>query len=171
MGEVDHGLFHAESLHAPVHEKEHFKVRGGGIRTDDVEINLHELAVAAPLGVFPAPHFGSVPAAEGEGQLVDVGGHEPGKGDGEIEAQRHVPIPVVLEPIHLLVGLTSPFSQEHVRVLQRGGVDGGKAREAENVLQLSEDCQPLGLLVREKIPKALEHPGLDEILHVSMSFL
>ena len=99
---------------------------------DDVEIALHELAIAPALGVLAAPDLGHVVAPEGEVELVDVLGHEAGEGHGEVEAEGHVPAALVLEAVDLLVRLPAALAEENLRVFEGGGIDGHEAEGAEH---------------------------------------
>ena len=101
----------------------------GGRRAgaDGVEIALHELAEAAFLGRFAAPHRGDVIAFERRAQFVDVLGGEAGQRHGEIEPQPDPPPAVVLEAVDLLVGLVAALAGEDFQVFQGRRVDGAEA--------------------------------------------
>ena len=170
VGEVDGEALHAQRPHALPHEEQDFQVCRSGVRADHVEIHLDELAVASPLGVLPAPHLCRVPAPEGQGKLREVRGHEPRKGDRQVEAQRHVAVSVVAEPVHLLVRLAAPLAEEHLGVLEDRRIDGGKGEQPEDFLQLSQDCEPLRLPLGQEVAEALEDARFDEVLHTLSSF-
>ncbi len=99
-------------------------------RADGVEVALHELAVAARLCVFAAPHAGDVITLERRAQLPDVLGHEPRQRHGQVEPHAHPALAVVLEVVKLLVGLFAPLAGENVQVLQRRRVDGAETVRA-----------------------------------------
>ena len=139
------------------------EVRRGGVRADDVEVDLDELAVAPALGVLPAPDLGHVVALEGQVQLVDVGGHEAGEGDGEVEAQGHVPLAVVPEAVDLLVRLPAALAQQDLRVLQGRGVDGHEAEAPENAGKLLLHRQAAHLRLRQGIAEAAQGLGIDDV--------
>ena len=79
VGVADAEPLHAERREALPHEEQDLQVGGGRVGPHDVEIDLHELAVAAALRVLSPPDLCRVPAAEGEPDLGEVGGHEPGE--------------------------------------------------------------------------------------------
>lgn len=70
-------------------------------------------------------------AFEGQGKLVVVGGREARKGDGEIETQGHVPLPVIEKAVDLLVRLPPALAQQRFRVLLGRRVDRYEAEGVE----------------------------------------
>ncbi len=155
---------HAQRRKAVPHEEQDFEVRRGGIGADDVEIDLHELAVAAPLRVFTPPDLCGVPAAEGEPYLGEVGCHEPGERDREVEAHRDVPTAMVGEPIDLLVRLPAAFSEQDFGKLEDGRIDRQESEPLENGLQPAHEEQAMGFLVRKEVAKSFRNPGFDELV-------
>ena len=101
----------------------------GGRRAgaDGVEVALHELAEAAGLRPFAAPHGGDVIALEGRAQFVDVLRGKTGQRHGEIEPQPDPPPAMILELVDLLVGLLAALAGEDFQVLQGRRVDGAEA--------------------------------------------
>ena len=94
---------------------------------DGVEIALHELAVAAALGVLAAPDGGDVVALERRAQLVDVLRGEAGQRHRQVETQPDPAAAVVLELVELLVGLFAPFAGQDFQIFQGRRVDGAEA--------------------------------------------
>ena len=99
--------------------------RAGG--ADGVEVALHELAVAAPLGILTPPDSRQVVPLEGCAEAGDVLGCKTGKRYGQVEPHTNIPSPVVGEPVELLVGFFTALASEDLEVLKRRGVDRGKA--------------------------------------------
>jgi hypothetical protein len=94
-----------------------------------------------------------------------VGGHVPGEGNGEIEAQSHVPSAVVGEPVGLLVGVSAAFGEEYFGVFEHGRIDGDIAVGGKMIFQGSNQLPPGNLRGGEKIPETFENSGLNNAGH------
>ncbi len=167
VGHVDAEARHPQLAEALLHEHQDLEVRRGGVRADQVEVDLDELAVAPALGVLPAPDLGHVVALEGQVQLVGVRGHEAGEGDGEVEAQGHVPLAVVPEAVDLLVRLPAALAQQDLGVLQGRGVDGHEAEAPEHAGELFLHGQAAHLRLGQGIAEAAQGLGIDDVRHAA----
>ena len=125
--EADGEIADADRPQQVVDHQGRFDVGGRRAGADGVEIALHELAEAALLGPFAAPHGGDVIAFEGRAQLVDVLRGEAGQRHRQIEPQPDPPPAVVLEAVELLVGLVAALAGEDLQVFQGRRVDGAEA--------------------------------------------
>ena len=102
--------------------------RGVGLGADGVEVALPEFAVAARLGVLAAPDRAHVVALERRAELADVLGREAGERNGQVEAQGHVAVAVILEAVEMsYVGLVAALAEQDFGVFQGRRVDGREA--------------------------------------------
>ena len=53
--------------------------------------------------------------------------HDAGERHGQVVAEGHVPIAVVLEAVEQLVALIAVFAEQHLGELERGGLEGAEA--------------------------------------------
>ncbi len=97
-----------------VHKLEYFEIGRYAVGADGVEIALHELPVAPPLSVFAPPNLRDVVALERKSELRCVLRDKTRKRNGQIKSQRDVTIPMVVEPIDLLVRFPSAFPEEYL---------------------------------------------------------
>ncbi len=94
----------AQRVHDVGHHHAHFGVGLGAGRADGVGVELHELAEAAGAGLFVAEDIAGAIAAEGLGQGFEILGEIAGERRGEIVAQAHPLLVVVLQREHAGVG-------------------------------------------------------------------
>ena len=94
----------AERVHRVGHHHAHLGVGFGTGGADRVGVELHELAEAAGAGLLVAEDIAGAIAAERLGQLVVVLGEIAGERRGEIVAQAHPLLVVVLQREHAGVG-------------------------------------------------------------------
>ncbi len=165
MRESDRVLLHAEVIHRDGDQLKNLKVRGDSGGADDVKVALHELPESTPLGVLAPPHLIDMIPAKGGVELLPVGGEVPRKGNGEIEAHRHIPSAVVLETVDLLVRLSATLAEKHLGVLEDRCVDGQVAVSAEPLLEPLYEGLPQALVCRQKVAKTFENPGFDYGCH------
>ena len=107
MGEVDGEPLHPQRSESLLHDEEHLEIGRRAVGSHDVEVALHELPVAAPLGVLSTEHLGDVVPPEGKVELGHVLGPEPGERHREIEPERDVPTSVVGETVYMF-SVTGP---------------------------------------------------------------
>lgn len=82
--------------------------------------------------------------------------------DGQIESQRDIAVAVVAEAKQLLVGLVSTFSEQNLRVLQRGRVDRREAVAAIDLPCSVDQLFASDHRVRQVVAETFESRRLDD---------
>jgi len=125
--DADRKTVETDRAHQVVDHQHRLDVGRDAARADRVKVALHELAIAAALGVFAAPHRGDVVAFERRAQLADVLGHEASQRHRQIEPHADLAPTMILEPVQLAVRLVAALAGQHFQVLQRRRIDGTEA--------------------------------------------
>src|SRR5262249_23234614 len=104
-------------------------------RADGVEVALHEFAEPSGLRALAAPDRAQMIALERQAGFGEMPHPEPGERDGQVETQRDVAIPRVLETVKLLVDLRPrlDFRQKDFGEFNGWRVDRGEAIGAEDL--------------------------------------
>ena len=117
-------------------------VLGQGLVTDDVDVSLGELAIAALLRTFTTPHLLDLVATEREVQVAGVLQHVAGEGNGEVEVQAQTVLlgPRVMrvsvqsiDDVDLLVDLS--LAGELLHGLDGTGMDRRETMKLEGLLK------------------------------------
>ena len=85
-------------------------------------------------------------------------GHVLGQGDGQVEPQGQVIVPLG-EAVDLLLGLPAALGQQDLRRLDDGGVQGGEAVEGVGLPEAGKHPLELGLGSGEQLHKTGQSPG------------
>ena len=126
-------------------------VRGQFAEVDDVDVGLHELAVAALLGALAAPARLDLVAAEREVELPGVLEHVAGERHRQVEVEPEPGVAALgvgleaAQHVHLFRGLA--LAQELVHRLDRAGLQVREAVELEGAAEMVDD-----LLLDDPLP-------------------
>jgi hypothetical protein len=101
-----------------------------------VEVALNEFSKPTFLRALATPDRGNVVAFKRGSYFMKVFGGESGERDSEVEPHSDGPTSVVLEVVHLPIGLIGAFPGEDFEVLKGGGIDRG---ESESPVDSSGD--------------------------------
>ena len=168
VGDFYRDLFHADGGKGRFHEREDFKVHRFGVRPDDVEVALEELAVAAGLRFFAAPDLGDVIAFEGEVELVLVGGDKPREGDRQVEAEGNVAPAVIGKPEYLFFGFPVALAQKDFGVFKGRRIDGHESEGAETRRQFFDEQRAGGFFRGQCVAETFQYSGLYQFTHGAM---
>ena len=155
---------------APVDDGGDFRVVGDVQQAvaDDVDVRLIELAEPAPLGPLAPVDLADLEPAEGEGQLGVVQGHVLRQGDGEVEAQGQVAVPLG-EAVNLLLSLAAALGKQNFAGLNEGGVQGGVGVEGERFPDDGRHAVKLNLPGGEELHESRESSRL-YLSHIDLPF-
>jgi hypothetical protein len=101
-------------------QRDHLGVRGRARRADAVGVALNKLAEAAGSRLFIAPDLAELIAAKRLGEILEMLGGEAGERRGQIIAQRHPLLVIILQREHAFIGalfIGQEFAQ-HVGVFK-----------------------------------------------------
>ena len=117
----------AKGAHEVVDDEHGFDVGGIGSRADGVEIALPELTPAAVPGVFTAPDRAHVIAFERRAEFADMLRRKTREGHRQVEAQRDIPVAMVLEAVKELVRFRAALAEQDLRVFEPRACRWGEA--------------------------------------------
>lgn len=101
---------------------------------------------------------------ERRADVCKVLGGEAGKGDGEVEPHRHVPVALVAEAEHLLVGFVTPFAEQDFAVFQCRRVDRAEPVTAVDPAGDVDDVFARHRHIRQRVAEALQRLRLDQFV-------
>ena len=159
--DADGKLAESDRAEQIVNDQRRFDVGGDRAGADRVEIALHELAVAAALGVFAAPDRGDVIPLERHAQLVGVLGHKPGQRHRQVESQADPTPAVVLELVELFVGFVAALAGEDFQVFKGRRVDRAEAVGAIHPPRRVDQPLARNHRLRRIVAEAFERAGSD----------
>ena len=140
-------------------------VGGDVVGADRVGVELGELAEAAGAGLLVAPHGADGVAAEGLGQPVEVLGDVAGERRGQVVAQAHPLLVLVLEREHAGVGPVLVGQELAERI---GVLDGRRLQRLEAVALVhlangGQHAAGRAHVVRRRVLEAFRQPGLGAV--------
>jgi len=157
----------SDLLHQIVDDQQRLNVCGVGVRSNGVEVALHEFAVATFLSVLAAPDLADVIPLEGSAQFPGVLSRESGQRDRQVKPQGDVAVAVIGKAVKLLVRFVAAFAEQNLRVFQRGSVDRAESVAAVHSLSRFDQLLASDHGVGQVIPKSLQGTGLDQVGHSS----
>ena len=145
-----------------VNDERGLGVHRGANLADRVEVALHELSIAPPLGVLAAPNRADLIALERNAERSDVLGRETCERDRQIESHPDVAPATVGEAVHLLVRLCAALAEQDLGEFERRCVD--RTEPVAPVDTLGGVDEPLARDHRggQEVAEALEGPRLNE---------
>ena len=109
-----------------MHHQNGFQIGHWAGRADCVEVTLHELAIAATLGVLAPPDSRQMIPLERRTDRTNMLGSKAGEGHRQIKPHANLTIPMISEPIELFVGLFTPLPGENLEILKGWRINRGK---------------------------------------------
>ncbi len=168
--DTDQEPLNPKLAHHRVHAQDDLGVSRSGGGTNDVGVELTELAVASSLWGFPTEHVSHFVAAEREGDRPDVLGDVSCKRDSEIEAGRDHSLLVEDEPVTTNVQIPQPvldrFStgQHHAPLTDRS-LQWHETKPAVNRFDRAQDATSCEHLTRAVVLESAGKIRLDELFH------
>lgn len=156
VGEADFEVFggEAEFAHGVDGEGDELGVGGGGVVTEDVGVELVELAGAAFLRLFVAKALADLEPFEGLGIVALFAGGEAGEGGGDFGSQGDVAVALVFEAEKLGRELATGLFKVKLGGLEDGGFVFNEAVTGGDAAPGVEEIVAHLTIARVKVAKA-----------------